>query len=305
MEQDINHIIEEYGHYEWQYLKTKEDLMHLWSLDIMAYAICWPGAQGSPGVAYFHTDRGFAFAIDYCHGELEYDDLRSILPDLPTSFEELRPWEVWKTTPYLPKEMEKFGKLNPWDFDGYQNIGGWYWYGLHSGFWARIHESIWPNFYMLAAYDRNVRINRYWGTVARKAIADRSEHIGSYLSGLVPPEYIHECSEEEAQEVARLGVVAWRETDQGWGGLLCKNGKAYFRLDLDFNTLPLPVRQREEIRNNTLTGWYCYYCGLGHRLMIREEYYPKFRELTYGLGKNADLFNNGFNILRDILELPE
>ena len=136
----------------------------------------------------------------------------------------------------------------------------------------------------------------------RKAIADRSEQLGTYLEGLDNYELIHECSEEEAQEVASLGIVAWKESDQGWGGLLCENGKAYFKLGLDFDTLGLPISQRLEIRNDPLPGWRCFYCGLGHRLMVREEYYPSFRELTYGMGKNANLYTYGFNILGNIIK---
>lgn len=305
MEQDIIHLLEEFGHYEWEHLETKEDLRHLWSLDVLAYAICFPGAQGSPGSAFFVTNRSLAFEANYCYSEITYDDLREILPELPKSFEELRPWEDWRIDPSLLDSKRDYKDGKPWDYLGYKNINGWYWYGLHSGCWARIHESIWPTFYKLAEYNGHLFIPRYWGAFARKAIADRKEQLDAYLRGMDKCEWIHECSAEEAQEVARLGVVAWRETDQGWCGLLCKNGKGYFRLDIDLNSLQLPIRQREEIRNNTLPGWQCYYCGLGHRLMIREEYYPEFRKLTYGLGKNADLHRYGFDVLRSILNLPE
>ena len=305
MEQDFNKMIEEYDQYEWQYLKTKEELRTLWSLDVMTYTIYWPGAQGAPGFAYFVTNRGLAYAIDYVFGDLTYDDLRSVLPNLPERFDDLKPWEANRMNPYLPKTMEEFGKMKPWDFDGYQNIDGWYWYGLHSGCWTRIHESIWPTFYTLSKDHKDLWIARYWGTFTRKAIADRTTQLEAYMEGLEQCEFVHECTGEEAKEVARLGVVAWKESDQGWGGLLCKNGKVYFRLDIDFDKLQLPTSQRQEIRNNSLPDWQCYYCGLGHRLMIREEYYPKFRELTYGMGKNADLFRCGFAVLKKILEMAE
>jgi len=306
MEQDVNNIMEEYGQFEWQYLKTKEDLRFLWSLDIMAYAIYWPGAQGAPGTASLFTNRGLAYKVDYCFGETTYEDLRSLLPDLSESFEELRPWEESRMTPYLPTSTEEFSKMQPWVFDGYQKINGWYWYGIHSGCWARIHESIWPSFYTLAESHHELWIGQYWKAFVRKAIADRKEQLDAFLDDLNNNyELIHECTEDEAREVARLGVVAWKEKDQGWGGLMCKNGKAYFKLGIDFNNLQLPIRQREDIRNNTLPGWQCYYCGLGHRLMIREEYYPRFRELTYGMGKNAHLYNCGFAVLKSILETTE
>ena len=305
MEHDINSVIEEFNQYEWKHLATKEDLRSLRSLDIMAYAICFPGAQGSPGSAFFVTSRGLTFEATYCYGQTNYDDLREILPELPKSLEELRPWEELRIDPSLLEPTMAFGEKNPWERLGYKNIGGWYWYGLHSGCWARIHESIWPTFYALAEYDNYMLIPRYWGAFARKAVAERTEQLDAYLKGLDNCEWIHECPAEEAREVARFGVVAWRESDQGWGGLLCKNGKAYFKLGLDFNALQLPIWQREEIRKNTLPGWQCIYCGLGHCLMIREEYYPKFRELTYGMGKNAHLYNCGFAVLKSILEIPE
>ncbi len=306
MEQDINSAIEEFNQYEWKHLATKEDLRSLRSLDIMAYAICFPGAQGSPGSAFFVTSRGLTFEATYCYGQTNYDDLREILPELPKSLEELRPSEEWRIDPSLLEPTMAFGEMNPWERLGYKNIGGWYWYGLHSGCWARIHESIWPTFYALAEYDNYMLIPRYWGAFARKAVAERTEQLFAFLDDLNNNyELIHECTEEEAQEVARLGVVAWKETKQGWGGLLCKNGKAYFKLDIDFDKLQLPTAQRQEIRNNTLPGWQCYYCGLGHRLMIREEYYPRFRELTYGMGKNANLYTYGFAVLKSILEITD
>ena len=201
--------------------------------------------------------------------------------------------------------MEDFGKMQPWDFAGYQSIDGWYWYGLHSGCWVRIHESVWPAFYTLAEHHKASWIARYWGAFARKAIAERSEQLETYMEGLEHCEVVYECKEEEAQEVARLGVIAWKESDQGWDGLLCKNGKAYFRIDIDIEKLQLPTDQKQKIRNNTLPGWQCYYCGLGHRLMIREEYYPRFRELTYGMGKNVNLYAYGFDVLRSILGMTE
>lgn len=303
---ELNGLVEEFDQFEWQYLETKEDLRTLWSLDIMAYAICFPGAQGSPGSAFFITNRGLAFEMSYCYGQTNYDDLREILPELPKSLEELRPWEEWRIAPSLLDSMEKQGERMPWDYLGYNNINGWYWYGLHSGCWARIHESIWPSFYTLAESHHELWIGQYWKAFVRKAIADRTEQLDAFLDDLNNNyELIHECTEEEAREVARLGVVAWEETKQGWGGLLCKNGKAYFKLDIEFDKLQLPTAQRQEIRNNTLPGWQCYYCGLGHRLMIREEYYPRFRELTYGMGKNANLYRYGFAVLKNILEITE
>lgn len=302
---ELDRLVEEFDQYEWQYLKTEEDLRSLWSLDVMTYTIYWPGAQGAPGFAYFFTNRGLAYAIDYINGELTYDDLRSILPELPEYFEALSPWETYRGYETIRASSPEYEKWRAWDAEGILNINGWYWYRLHSGCWARIHESIWPSFITLTEQNKNLWITRYWGTFARKAIADRAEQLEAYMDGLEQCEVVHECTEEEAQEVARLGVVSWKESDQGWGGLLCKNGKVYFRLDIDFDKLQLPTSQRQEIRNNSLPGWQCYYCGLGHRLMIREEYYPKFQELTYGMGKNADLHRCGFAVLKSILEMAE
>ena len=118
-------------------------------------------------------------------------------------------------------------------------------------------------------------------------------------------EWVLEGTEEDLLEIKQKGVVAWKESDQGWGGLLCKNGKAYFRLPADAESLQIPCRQRTEIRTNTLPGWQCIYCGLGHFLNMREEYYQRFRELTYGLRDNGYLHSIGFDVLCTILKESE
>lgn len=272
---ELDLLYKEYGQFEWTYLKTAEEVRALSSLDILAYTIYLPGAQGYPGFAFFLTNRSMAYAMYYCGEELTYDDLRSILPELPERFEDLKPWGA----------------------DRYQNIGGWYWYGLHSGCYARIHESIWPTFYGLCQKFSNIWIAPYWSTFARKAIAVRDSELESYLSGIEHYGIKYDCATEEAQEVACLGVVAWRESQHGWDGLLCKNGKSYFKLPLGYDDLQIPISKREDIRNNTLPGWECIYCGLGHFLIIKDEYYPGFCKLSYGMGKNNKLYTNGFDIL--------
>lgn len=118
-------------------------------------------------------------------------------------------------------------------------------------------------------------------------------------------EWVLEGTEEDLAEIKQKGVVAWRESDQGWGGLLCKNRKAYFRLPTDIESLQLPCGHGKEIRSNTLPGWQCIYCGLGRFLILREEYFQRFRELTHSIGNNAELYSVGFDTLRSILKESE
>ena len=300
-EHGINLLYKQYGQFQWEYLKAKEDLRALWSLDIMAYVIYWPGAQGHPGFVNMLTNRGLAYEMYYCGDELSYDDLRSILPDLPEYFEELRPWETYRDYETIRASSPEYEKWRAWDAEGILNIKGWYWFRLHSGCWVRIHESIWQTFYELTLKYSDVWISSYWAYFARKAIADRERELEVYLSGIEHYGIKHECTTEDAREIALYGVAAWEECDQGYDGLLCKNGMAYFKLPQDYEYIQIPIAKRQEIRNDSLPGWKCIYCGLGHRLMIREEYFPRFRELTYGMGKNGLLYSIGFDVLHTIL----
>ena len=128
----------------------------------------------------------------------------------------------------------------------------------------------------------------------------QSEEQRRFIENLPSYETISEYTKEEARQIESEGVIAWRESDQGWGGLFCKNGKEYIRCNDPDGIINLPLDQREAIRNNTLPGWQCIYCGLGHRVMIREDYYPRFQSLTYGGGKKC-LFNEAFGVLKYIL----
>ena len=126
---------------------------------------------------------------------------------------------------------------------------------------------------------------------------DRTEW---FLDNLPKTKSVSEYSVEEARHIENEGVVAWKESDQGWEGLLCKNGKSYYRCTEPNDNIKLPYDRRKEISNNTLPGWQCIYCGLGHRVMIREECYPPFQILTDGIGKKT-LWNLAFEILNYIL----
>lgn len=299
---ELDRLEDEFGQNSNIPITSKEELSHLWSVDIMAYMISWPGAQGTPGVAVLLTNQGHFYAVDYCRGELTYDDLRCICTDLPESFEQLKPWDINQEPCTLPQSMEEFGKLKPWDFDGYQSIDGWYWYGLHSGCWASIHHSIWPEFYELAERYKVFGVSRHWDTFARKALADRLNWLEQYLEKLEPCEEMEFCPDEEARNLVQSGVVAWKDCDQGFAGMFCKNGKAITKIEHCLWPL-IPYGQIEEVQNRM--GWQRIYCGLGHSLVICKEYFPKFRELTYGLGKNARLYEYGFDILADILNINE
>ena len=99
-------------------------------------------------------------------------------------------------------------------------------------------------------------------------------------------------------------AIAWRESDQGFDGLLCSNGQTYSRCELIPADLDLPINKREEIRNNTLPGWQCIYCGLGHRIIMREEYYSRFNALVQerpDIRTKADIFYNAFTLLSELL----
>ena len=126
---------------------------------------------------------------------------------------------------------------------------------------------------------------------------DRTEW---FLDNLPNPESVSEYSVEVARQIENEGIIAWKESDQGWCGLLCKNGKSYFRCTEPNDIIKLPYARRQEISSNTLPGWQCIYCGLGHRVMIREEYYPPFQILTDGIGKKT-LWNLAFEILNYLL----
>ena len=262
----------------YNYIRTKEDLRDFWSQDVMAYVISWPGAQGTLGVIQIVTHRGLFYSASYLSEDLTYDDLRSVLPHLPEKFEDLKPWELHDMI-----------------------IDDWQWFGIHSGCWMRMHISVSGRFYELAEYYKDTEwIKRTWPIFIHDAIYHRSEALASFLDNLPGYEQIQEYTLENAKEINEAGVIAWRESNQGWCGLFCKDGKSYFRCTETNDIIKLPINQREQIRNNNLPGWQCIYCGLGHRVMIREEYYHSFERLTYGLGKQS-LWNITFNVLEYIL----
>lgn len=99
-------------------------------------------------------------------------------------------------------------------------------------------------------------------------------------------------------------IIALRTSDQGWVDMLCKNKTTLsvhgdygpdihdFFKSIDFN----------DVRRNTLLGWECIYCGLGHFVMMRKEYYPRFQQLTSGMGRRGLLWSEAFNVLVGILE---
>lgn len=263
----------------YQELNNIDDFRGFWSQDIIAYMITWPGAQGTPGEILIVTHQKLFYVSNYCWGDLTYDDFRTILPHLPEEFEDLQPWE----------SMEK-------------NVDGWYWYGIHSGCWLRVHESIWRRFFLSAEYFKDTSwIKHSWSIFILEALAQRSQELEKLTSCFTPHEHIYEYSLDEARKIEEIGVMAWKESDQGWCGLFCKDGKSYFRCTESNNIIKLPINRREEIRSNTLPGWKCYYCGLGHRVIIRDEYYPRFQKLTYGMGKNALLWNIAFDVLHFLL----
>lgn len=264
----------------YKYLRTKEDLRQLWSQDIMAYMVSMPGAQGTPGMIGIATHQNLFFAVNYCYGDLTYSDFKPVIPSLTDKLEDLEPWE----SPEV-------------------NINGWYWYGIHSGCWLRVHESIWQRFYQNAELFKDVAwIRDTWSTFVLEANAARSYELEKTISALTPYEHVLDFTQEDAYKIEEEGIIAWKESDQGWCGLLCKDGKSYFRCTDSKYRPSIPIEQREEIRNDKLTGWRCYYCGLGHRVMIREDFDKPFRKRTYGLGKNGGLWNNAFGILCTILK---
>lgn len=263
----------------YQGLHNVDDLSGFWSQDIMAYMITWPGAQGTPGEILIVTHQKLFYATNYCWGNLTYDDFRTILPHLPEKFDDLQPWE----------SVEK-------------NVDGWYWYGIHSGCWLRVHESIWRKFFLSAEYFKDTCwIKNSWSIFVLEAIAHRSRELEKLTSCLTPHEHVYEYTLDDARKIEETGVIAWRESGQGWCGLFCKDGRSYFRCTEANNIINLPINRREEIRCNTLPGWQCCYCGLGHRVIIRDEYYPRFQEMTYGMGKNGLLWNIAFDALHFLL----
>ena len=292
-EKALRNLIDEYGYatfpetldktkkgIPYEYLRSKEDLQQLWSQDIMAYMVSMPGAQGSPGMIIIATHQNLFFAGNYCYGDLTYADFKSVIPSLTDKLEDLEPWNS-------PE----------------QYIDGWYWYGIHSGCWLRVHESIWQRFYQNARfYDHVAWIRNTWSTFVMEAIAARKYEIEKTLSYANGIESHHDYEEEDAINAETADVIAWRESDQGFAGLLCIDGKLHFRCDHFLCQQRIPIDCREEIRNDTLTGWRCYYCGLGHRVMIREDFDRTFRKKTYGLGKNSELWNNAFSVLYTILK---
>jgi hypothetical protein len=100
-------------------------------------------------------------------------------------------------------------------------------------------------------------------------------------------------------------IVAWRISDQGWTDMLCRDKTTFgprsegFGSDIDsfFKSIDY-----NDIRRNTLQGWECIYCGLGHFVIIRKEYYPRFQQLTTGFGQRGPLWSTAFDILVRILE---
>lgn len=116
-------------------------------------------------------------------------------------------------------------------------------------------------------------------------------------------------SREEGLELLKQHrIIAWRESDQGWAGMLCSNGIAYVWSEMDPVELALPYDKRREIRTNTLPGWQCLNCGLGHRVMMREEYYAPFISIcneNEELQTGADKWTNAFDILATLLNPNE
>lgn len=100
-------------------------------------------------------------------------------------------------------------------------------------------------------------------------------------------------------------VVAWRLNDQGWTNMLCRDKTTFgprsegFGADIDsfFNSIDY-----NDIRHNTLQDWESIYCGLGHYLIIRKEYYSQFQQLTTGFGQRGQLWSTAFDVLVRILE---
>lgn len=293
IDKELQKLIDEYGFatfpeamdgskpgIPYKYLRNKEDFHELWSQDIMAYMISMPGAQGTPGMIVIATHQNLFYAGNYCYSGLTYSDFRPALPSLTENLEDLEPWN-------RPEE----------------NIDGWYWYGIHSGCWLRVHESIWERFYHNARFfDHVAWIRDTWSTFVMEANAARRYDLEKTMSALSTYDAALDFSLEDAERIEEYGIIAWKESDQGFAGLLCKDGKSYFRCADSGYRPSIPFDQREDIRNDMLKGWRCYYCGLGHRVMIREDYDKSFREKTYGLGKNGELWNNAFGVLCTILK---
>ena len=111
-------------------------------------------------------------------------------------------------------------------------------------------------------------------------------------------------SRSEALELlSHERFIAWRESDQGFGAMLCSNGQTYYRCELSPAELDLPIDKREELKNNTFPGWQCIYCGLGHRIIMREEYYSRFNALVQerpDIRTKADIFYNAFTLLSEL-----
>lgn len=289
---ELNALAQQYGFSSVQYLYAQEgrgfiyhhiqdkyDLRELWSQDVMAYIISWPGAEDRPGTIQIVTHMAHLYEAYFLSDHLIYEDLRGVLPHLPKKFEDLKPWEFQDNI-----------------------IDDWQWFGIHSGCWMRAHISVSEHFYKMAEYYNDIaRIKHTWPILIIDAIYHRSETLRLCQDNLPGYERINEYTLEDANAIKEAGILAWRESDQGWCGLFCRDGKSYFKCAEPNDIIKLPIDHREEIRNNTLPGWQCIYCGLGHRVMIREDFYKPFVMLTYGSGKQH-LWDIAFNVLAQIIK---
>ena len=99
-------------------------------------------------------------------------------------------------------------------------------------------------------------------------------------------------------------IIALRDCDQGWVDMLCRNKtihnvhEVYVTENMDF----FKSFNFIDSRHNTVQGWECIYCGLGHFVMMRKEYYPRFQQLTSGMGRRGLLWSEAFDVLMRILE---
>lgn len=110
--------------------------------------------------------------------------------------------------------------------------------------------------------------------------------IEDILANRQPIEHILEFTLEEARQIKSAGVIAFKVSDQGWSDLLCRNGKIYSHCseDIDFGSyFNIPIVHFREIRFNTYPGWTGVYCGVGHFVIMRDEYYFQFKAITQGM----------------------
>ena len=102
-----------------------------------------------------------------------------------------------------------------------------------------------------------------------------------------------------------LDIVAWRISDQGWTNMLCRDKTTFGPRSEGFGSFIdsfFKSIDYKDIRHNTLQEWESIYCGLGHYLIIRKEYYPRFQQLTSGMGMRGQLWSTAFDVLVRILD---